>query len=244
MWNNGGPGVYVCDYRKYYQLEDDEWRFDTIPEFMDGKNVLDFFDPDIEDKLNALEQEEAELEANHAYELDEDDEDELDEEEKMLYEAIKEKQIIARKQSHLPKPAVSKKFQLRGRSQEDIKQSLENVGLPSEGVVEHTRGRKRTRSASRGEAESSVTRPMGKVDGRAKSSIGATSKRARSATRGPTESSIAPTQFKQVSKNKRTLERHLFKHAKKGEADREHYPKLVKHLNSGKRSLGTSTIGR
>ena len=33
-------------------------------------------------------------------------------------------------------------------------------------------------------------------------------------------------------------------HAKRGEADREHYPKLVKHLNSGKRSLGTSTIGR
>ena len=47
MVANGGAGVYVCDYRKYYLLEEDEWKFDTIPEFMDGKNVMDFFDADI-----------------------------------------------------------------------------------------------------------------------------------------------------------------------------------------------------
>ena len=50
--------------------------------------------------------------------------------------------------------------------------------------------------------------------------------------------------MKQVEKSKKTLERHLIKYAKGGEADRKHFPKLVKHLNSGKRSLGTSTIGR
>lgn len=37
MWANGGPGVYACDYRKYYDLQNDDWKFDTIPEFMDGK---------------------------------------------------------------------------------------------------------------------------------------------------------------------------------------------------------------
>jgi hypothetical protein len=37
--SNSGAGVYACDYRKYYVLEEDEWRFDTIPEFMDGKNM-------------------------------------------------------------------------------------------------------------------------------------------------------------------------------------------------------------
>ena len=58
------------------------------------------------------------------------------------------------------------------------------------------------------------------------------------------EGSINPRQHKQVQKEKRTLERHLFKWSKGGEADHQHYPKLVKHLNSGKSSLGTSTIGR
>eukprot|EP01035_Chromulina_nebulosa_P004953 gene4953-6727_t len=90
MWANGGPGVYVCDYRKYYDLQNDDWKFDTIPEFMDGKNVMDFFDPEIEDRLNALEEEEAQLEASGAYAAAADsDDDEIDEEDMLLYEAIK-----------------------------------------------------------------------------------------------------------------------------------------------------------
>jgi hypothetical protein len=50
--------------------------------------VVDFFDADIEERLNALEEEEAQLEADNAYELDNDDE-ELDEQELLLYKAIK-----------------------------------------------------------------------------------------------------------------------------------------------------------
>lgn len=69
MWAHGGPGVYACDYRKYYLLEEDEWKFDTIPTMMDGKNVLDYFDEDIEEKLRQLEEEEAELERSGAYEV-------------------------------------------------------------------------------------------------------------------------------------------------------------------------------
>jgi nucleolar GTP-binding protein len=37
MWQNGGPGVYACDWRKYYTLKEDEWRFDVMPEIMDGR---------------------------------------------------------------------------------------------------------------------------------------------------------------------------------------------------------------
>ena len=255
MWNNGGPGVYVCDYRKYYQLAEDEWRFDTIPEFMDGKNVTDFFDEDIEARLNALEEEEAQLEADHAYTVQDDEsEDELDEEDMLLYDAIKEKQTIARKESHQTKTQVPKKFVLRGRTEETVREQLESVGLPSEGVIESTRGRKRDRSQSRAPSVSTSVDPNSRTlstsqvrgGGRSKSSTGATSKRARSqsATRGPREGSVAPHQAKQVVKNQRTVDRMLFKSAQSGESDREHYPKLVKHLNSGKRSLGTSTIGR
>lgn len=34
-----------------------------MPEFMNGKNVADFIDPDIEEKLEALEREEEKLQA-------------------------------------------------------------------------------------------------------------------------------------------------------------------------------------
>ncbi|KAJ2620876.1 Nucleolar GTP-binding protein 1, partial [Coemansia sp. RSA 1290] len=39
---NGGPGIYNVDLKKHYQLANDEWKYDNIPEIMDGKNVADF----------------------------------------------------------------------------------------------------------------------------------------------------------------------------------------------------------
>jgi hypothetical protein len=43
-----------------YLLENDEWKYDRIPEIIDGKNIADFIDIDLEQKLEALEREEAE----------------------------------------------------------------------------------------------------------------------------------------------------------------------------------------
>ena len=42
-------------------LEKEEWRYDKWPEFFMGKNVADYYDPDIEAKLNALEEEEEKI---------------------------------------------------------------------------------------------------------------------------------------------------------------------------------------
>lgn len=310
MWAQGGPGVYACDYRKYYLLEEDEWKFDAIPTIMDGKNVLDYFDEDIETKLRELEEEETELERSGAYDVAGDDDDDIDEEEQQLFEAIKAKQIIARKLSRETKPKMPHKVLLKTQHVADIKESLEAKGLPSEGLIksitrgrsssrnrqstgdidddenkkpavaaEFERGRKRTRSnpdeqqQKRGgvnKMDIDDTLPPGSAaavsaDGRSRSRaesrdglrIDSSSKRARSksvkaqfkvrtksSTRGTKEGSVAPAQMSQVDKSKRSMERGIIKFARAGEADRRHYPKLVKHLNSGKRSLGTSTIGR
>ena len=45
-----------------------EWKMDRIPEIMDGKNIADFIDPDIAEKLEALEREEEKLQAEGFYE--------------------------------------------------------------------------------------------------------------------------------------------------------------------------------
>lgn len=55
-----------------YLLADDEWKFDTMPEIMDGKNVADFIDADIAEKLEALEREEEKLQAEGFYDSEED----------------------------------------------------------------------------------------------------------------------------------------------------------------------------
>lgn len=39
-------------------MADESWRYDVIPELLDGKNIFDFIDPDIMKKLEDLEEEE------------------------------------------------------------------------------------------------------------------------------------------------------------------------------------------
>lgn len=42
-------------------MEKEEWRYDRWPEFYLGKNVMDFYDADIEEKLRKIEEEEEKL---------------------------------------------------------------------------------------------------------------------------------------------------------------------------------------
>ena len=55
-----------------YILANPEWKMDRMPEIMDGKNIADFIDPDIAEKLEALEREEEKLQAEGFYESDSD----------------------------------------------------------------------------------------------------------------------------------------------------------------------------
>ncbi|OBA21861.1 P-loop containing nucleoside triphosphate hydrolase protein [Metschnikowia bicuspidata var. bicuspidata NRRL YB-4993] len=74
--DNGGAGVFNINLKDFYMLEDDEWKQDTMPEVLDGKNVYDFLDADIAAKLQALEDEEERLEAEGFYNSDSDLDDE------------------------------------------------------------------------------------------------------------------------------------------------------------------------
>ncbi len=85
----GGPGVFNINLRgtgssfhsvsevliniaENYILANPEWKMDIIPEIMDGKNIADFIDPDIAEKLEALEREEEKLQAEGYYDSDSD----------------------------------------------------------------------------------------------------------------------------------------------------------------------------
>ena len=54
----GGAGQYVPDTNAEKILANDEWKYDAIPEIIDGQNVADFIDPEITQKLEALLEEE------------------------------------------------------------------------------------------------------------------------------------------------------------------------------------------
>ena len=57
----GGAGIFSIPFEEHFILEKEEWRYDRFPEFYNGSNVLDFYDPDIEEKLAKLEAEEEEI---------------------------------------------------------------------------------------------------------------------------------------------------------------------------------------
>jgi len=49
---------YYLDLRKHWDIAKEEERYDKIPEIWQGHNVADFIDPEIMEKLDALEKEE------------------------------------------------------------------------------------------------------------------------------------------------------------------------------------------
>ena len=99
--------------------------------------------------------------------------------------------------------------------------------------------------AGNGQRTSSKSRGRSQSNGRGQSIVRSEG-RARSKTPGArTEGSVPAAKRKQVIKDDKVLERQMFGKASRGPADREHYPKKVKHMMSGKRpGYGTKTIGR
>ena len=57
----GGAGKFYIPEEEHYIMENEDWRYDRWPEFYLGKNVADFYDKDVEEKLNRLEEEEAQI---------------------------------------------------------------------------------------------------------------------------------------------------------------------------------------
>lgn len=54
--------IYNLYFLEHYLLDNPDWKYDAVPEIMDGKNVYDFVDADILERLEELEKEEEMME--------------------------------------------------------------------------------------------------------------------------------------------------------------------------------------
>ena len=68
---------YLLDLKKRYILSNDEEKYDVIPEIVNGKNITDFVDPEILERLEELEREEELRVAGGEYESEQEDEETL-----------------------------------------------------------------------------------------------------------------------------------------------------------------------
>jgi len=225
----GGAGVYSVDLWRKSILEDSSWKYDAVPEIMDGQNIADFVDPDIDKKLAELEREEALLLAESG--LADDDEvigsfkktqGVLDE----LHSRMRQKRIerkLNKSKNGLPTLRKGKK------KAEEVEQELNDKGLDGAKV--------RGRSASRKRSSSLLGKRK-----RDASAAGDEGSRAASAARGRSASrmkGLASEESAQAVEKKRrkTMRQHV-KQGKKGEADKWVPDLKPKHLYSGKRGIG------
>lgn len=226
-------GFNRYERNKKYDLADDDWKFDSIPEIIDGKNIADFIDPDILARLEELEREEEERMARSAQDED-DGESSLDEDSRDKVAQIREAKSWI-KLDNLDKRTLSSKSSVDTHARnvgttEDMEEAFAARGIDASKAIERvrsaSRGRKRARSASMvpeddGDAEAAEKR----AKLRSKS---------RSKTPGINDPKIAE-HLEAVKKKQRSFRA---KQAKKGETDNVILNMKPKHLLSGKRTVG------
>merc|ERR1712020_303795 len=124
---------YIVDLQKNYDLPEDQ-KYDVIPETWQGHNIADFVDPDIMEKLEALEKEEEARERAGFYDSEESEEDETYAEIKELAGKIRHKKAIMKadqfldntKKPQVNRTSVAKK---RERSVSRLKKEFEDLGV-------------------------------------------------------------------------------------------------------------------
>ncbi|KAI8324407.1 P-loop containing nucleoside triphosphate hydrolase protein [Martensiomyces pterosporus] len=230
---SGGAGVYNVDLKKRYMLSNDEWKYDAIPEIMDGKNVADFVDPDIEEKLAELEREEEKLAAEGLYDSLSESEDEEEKRIRDVARRIRErKQVIAKEArvNNVNRATLTNKQKAASANTDDFVEHLQAMGLDTSVAEERAQqiGRKRGRSESRDPAvllaRSSSLAARAVSTQRDRSTMGLRDMRQKST----------------ADKMKAKAHRKMNLMAKAGEADRSIQTKMPKHLVTGKRSIGTN----
>ena len=256
---NGGAGVYSADLRKNYMLDDDDWKYDIVPEIYNGKNVADFIDPDIDERLAELEREEDELEekwATEKAELAMEAEEDMDDDEKAmlrevrarraeLVDAHRRKKSAGNNAPTLPRTvSASHADPAKRATTKRMKESLGAMGIDPSLAIQRARdksqareGRKRARSAAPDEdmgdaaegGEDEVRRHSSKSR-----SVSVARRTSRSKGAGLKDADDVMRAQKMADKAQRKMN----KRAKIGEADRSIITKMPKHLFSGKRGIG------
>jgi len=259
------PTIFGPDWRSEYLLADDSWKYDPIPEIIDGKNIADYIDPEILERLEQLEREEEEREAQVETDMvmaqDDADYDELNEEEAETLKKIQDKKTLIVQQHRMRKNLIRNKpivprTKLAPRSNQ-MMNHLESIGIDSRRAVKRARSQSRARSMERSrssdpQARSSRSRSRSSDPHRSASIVSTEDGRKRirlslSKSRERSQSVTPGDGFKDAKQKEKAIKLHKDRglklrnrQARRGEGDR-HIPDLKpKHLFAGKRGIGAN----
>lgn len=249
---NGGPGVFNINLKEKYLLENDEWKEDKVPEYYLGRNVYDFVDPDIESKLQALEDEETRLEEEGFYD-EEDKELEDVETADVRYKAelIREKRQLIRNENRMRKSLKNRAVIPRSKKAvqlEKMEKGLANAGYDTTKLSERARSqsRPRGRTSAAGTPGADVGADGDAMDvdltprQRLSRSLSVARTRSQSVVNrredGVTDD-VARTKAERLAK---LGQKKMNRMARQGEADRHQTASIPKWLVAGKRGMGST----
>lgn len=231
---NGGAGVFNVDLKQKYHLENSDWTHDRIPEVFDGKNVYDFIDPDIDSKLQALEEEEEKLEATGYYDSDESIESATEADTRMKAELIREKRQLLinegkmrkslKNRAVIPRPATTKKLSA-------MEDHLDRLGYDTTSITARARSQSRGRPISRSRT---ATEDAMDIDGvPSASTINVRDRsRARSQSNRREDGVTSVGARSKAEKLQKLGQKKMNRMARQGEADRHTSSAMPKHLVS------------
>lgn len=228
----GGPGVFNFPLQEHFILEKPEWKYDIVPEIMDGMNLIDYVDPDIEKKLAELEREEEErLKAQEQLNAFEDDPAQLRKLEALAQakSTLKKKLIDARlkEKRRLAKPKLSV---------EQIKDKMMKRKIDPSKLEE------RINLKESAKKEKELQKMMDKVQVQDSGMVleddeSDTPRRTRK-TKTITERAKWNDPKKQPEILRRKIQKKRMMRGQQSDADRLVVSKMPKHLFSGKRGIG------
>jgi len=162
----GGSGVYAPDYKKRYLLKNEDWKYDIVPEIIDGKNIADYVDPEIEKRLEELEAEEDErLREEGGFEGGvnyADEEYAVESDEENDFQKIMDKKSIIIQKNKMNKNANHPKLTRKDRAIDlnGILGELKDRGVPEE-ALEKARSSSMARTTSVGRTHKIASSSVG-----------------------------------------------------------------------------------
>lgn len=243
---NGGAGVFNINLKDKYLFEDDEWKNDVIPEIIDGKNIADYIDPEIMEKLKLLEEEEEKLMEEGFY--DSDDEDysaegyeqlsaEKVEDIKAKAKWIREKQAMMINEGRLRKSLHNKAVLPRNKiikSYQEMESHMDSIGVDTTRLKEAAMQNAFDNQYQETGADVIVAENSSLAAIKRNSAKGGKLTQSNRELDGvdDAEARFRAERLQKIQRRERN------RMARAGESDRHNTVALPKHLSSGKRGIG------
>lgn len=214
---HGGAGVFNFPWNEHFMLADENWKYDNVPEIINGMNIMDYVDPEIEKKLMDLEKEQDEL-----YNVQ--DEEMIDELEQMDSDALK--QVRAQKTINQLNSRLTKKNRVSKNkiALTSLREKLAEKGKVSERVNKKLEASNSNKSSKKSKGNDMEIEDDSVIDRR----------RTKTSLRAEWNK---PDKF--VETKRRKIQKKSLREGQAGDADRHIYTKMPRHLYSGKIGLGT-----